>query len=211
MERLLLATQNLAKVREFTRLFELLGIPTEFLLAEKEEPSWHVLEEGNSFAEIALHKARMAAEHFNIPTLADDGGLEIDALSGEPGIFSRRWPGYAADDETLLDLALEKLRGVPDEHRGAQFRAAVAIAEPGGNVWVEEGILRGYIAREVHPKREAGYPFRSIFIVPELGKYAIELSDEELLALGHRRIALEKLMQTAPFFKHVKAPYVPFS
>lgn len=205
MEHLLLATTNPAKAREFRSLFQLLGLPIELRLPPS---SWHCEEKGDSFKEIAIQKARSAAEEFGEPALADDGGLEIDALGGKPGILSRRWPGYSASDEELLQFTLEKMKDIPEDKRGAQFKTAVAFADTNESVWTAEGVLRGRLALTLHPKREKGYPYRSLFVLLELERYAIEASDDELLALGHRRAAMEELIKQAPFFRNLRSSHV---
>ncbi|MFH1036570.1 MAG: non-canonical purine NTP pyrophosphatase, partial [Patescibacteria group bacterium] len=122
----------------------------------------------------------------------DDAGLEIDYLNGEPGVHSRRWPGYRATDEELMNLVLKKMKGVPNEKRGAQLRAVIGLSFPGEEkIYTFEGLLRGYIAEKPFQKTLAGYPFRSIFIPVGSKQYL-----GELYIVAHRKQAIEKAMPT---------------
>ena len=159
MPRLLIATTNQAKIREYRRLLG--DLPIE-LVAPVDPP--RVEETGATFEENALLKARAYAAWSGLPSLADDGGIEIDALGGEPGVRSARWLGREAADEELIAYTLERLRGVPPERRGAQMRVACALAEPAGHVTVGQGIIRGVIAEQPLPTRDPGFPFRSVFV-----------------------------------------------
>jgi XTP/dITP diphosphohydrolase len=157
--RLLIATTNAAKVREYRRLLG--DLPIELVAAEHPPP---VEETGSTFEENALLKARAYAAWSALPSLADDGGIEIDALGGEPGVRSARWLGRAATDDELIAYTLERLRGVPPERRGAQMRVACALAEPAGPVTIGQGVIRGAIAEHPLPTRDPGFPFRSVFV-----------------------------------------------
>ena len=165
MPRLLIATTNGAKIREYRRL--LAELPIE-LVAPEGPPS--VDETGATFEENALLKARAYAAWSGLPSLADDGGIEIDALGGEPGVRSARWLGREATDEELIAHTLERLRGVPPEQRGARMRVVCALAEPAGHVTVGQGVIRGVIAEQPLPTRDPGFPFRSVF-VPTSGRF----------------------------------------
>ena len=204
--QLLLATTNPAKLRDMKMSFSDLAADCAFVLVSPKDlvnEPFEVEETGATFAENAIQKAEAAAERFGVPAVADDGGLEIDALGGNPGVFSRRWPGYAADDETLIAYAVGQLKDIPKGQRGAQFRTVSAFAAPGGKTVTAEGVLRGEIAFRVHDDRDPGYPFRSLFVLPEFHKYMIELSDSEEVQLSHRR---KSLLGLAPairsYFSH---------
>lgn len=192
--RLLLATTNPAKLRDLRAVFGVLDAEL-VSLADVASASPPTIEEtGTTFPENAVLKARGYARHFGIPAVADDGGLEIDALGGKPGIYSRRWPGREASDEELIAYAMERMAGIPKARRGARFRTVVAFATPEGEATTQEADLPGRIAEAVHPKRVRGYPFRSIFFLPDIGKYAVELTDEEQERLSHRRRAFTALL-----------------
>jgi len=187
--KLLIGTTNPGKVREFTQLLK--DMPFELItpkdLGIEESPE----ETGKTLEENAILKAQFYLERANMPLLVDDTGFEIDALNGEPGIKVRRWPGHEATDQELVDYALEKLKGVPMELRGAMFRAVVGIATDAKNIQLFEGTMRGYIVEEPHYPIVPGYPFRSLFFAPALGMVLAQAEVEELNNL-HRREAMEK-------------------
>lgn len=185
----LLATRNPAKQRELLPL--LADLPIRWLTLADLPGAPEVAEAGATFEANALLKAQFYARWSGLPALADDGGLEIDALDGEPGVRSRRWLGdEAADDEALIAYTLERLRGVPPERRGAQFRVVLALAWPSGEHVLSSGAIRGVISETPSPQRDPGFPYRSVFWLPQLGKFYLELSAEEHERLNHRRAAI---------------------
>lgn len=143
-----------------------------------------VPEEGETFAENALAKARAYASASGLLTLADDSGLVVDALGGAPGVRSARFAGADASDEDRFNLLLEHLRDVPPERRRARFVCAIAIAEPTGEARVVEGRVEGYVARE--PRGSHGFGYDPVFFLPELGRTMAELSPEEKNRISHR-------------------------
>ena len=130
--RLLLATKNTAKVREYSRLLE--GIPYEIVTLADQGIYRVVDETGKTLEENARLKAKSYARQSNLLTLADDSGLEVDALGGEPGALSARFAGEGASDKDRIDYLLSKLTGIPWEERTARFRCLIAIASPHGEV-----------------------------------------------------------------------------
>lgn len=158
----------------------------------KESPE----ETGASFEENAKIKAEFYFERLNIPVLADDGGIEIDYLGGEPGVKSRRWPGYEASDEELVRLTLEKLDGVPAERRTARLKAAIAFVPRKGTLHMFEGVWEGMIVEKRSEKAvlQQGYPYRSLFFITETGTVLGELPFEEEVKIGHRRKAIERAL-----------------
>ena len=191
MKKLLLATTNPGKVLEYKEILKDLAIEIISLRDLKLENS-QVEEDGKTFEENAIKKSKFFCELTKLPTLADDGGIEIDALNGEPGVKSRRWPGYEATDEELIKMTLDKLGGLPKEKRGAQLRCSIAISFPGEEkIHLFEGILRGFITEKpigIIP----GFPFRSLFYLPEIGKVLGELTMEEEAKIAHRKKAMEE-------------------
>ncbi len=165
------ATTNPGKIQEVRKYLQAHAIrlvaPPELGLVLSVEETGQTLEEN------AILKARgyqVYAPHVTI--LADDTGVEIDALQGEPGIHVRRWKDHttALSDQEVIDYCLERLQGVPPEQRGAQFRTVLALATPGGGMELFEGILRGVIAETPAPLTIPGFPFETLFYVPEWGK-----------------------------------------
>lgn len=167
---------------------EVLGdLPYEIVSLAGNSHAPEVVENGNTFVENAILKATTYARYTGELTLADDSGLEVDALGGAPGVFSSRFA--PTDDERNAKL-LEMMKDIPDEKRQARFRCVVAIAEPNGIVRTCEGIVEGTIARK--PKGHEGFGYDPVFCVPELGKTMAELTPEEKNAISHRGKALQE-------------------
>lgn len=189
MKRLVVATKNPGKAREMAEA--LAGIPYDIVSLADYPDAPDVEETGSTFAENAILKALAYAEFTGELTLADDSGLEVDALNGAPGVYSSRFaPTDAERNARLLDM----IKDVPDERRTARFRCVIAIAAPprrGGNkegVQTCEGTIEGIIARE--PKGTNGFGYDPIFYVPALGKHMAELTPSEKNAISHRGKAL---------------------
>ncbi|MBE0480186.1 MAG: XTP/dITP diphosphatase [Dehalococcoidia bacterium] len=186
--KLLIATNNAGKLKEYASLlqslpFELTNLAAERIIEEVEET-------GASMMENAVLKATVYARLSGLVTLADDSGLEVDALGGEPGTLSRRYAGERASDSERNSFLLMKLRDVPREKRTARFRAVIAIAAPEGRYETFEGICEGLIAFE--PGGEGGFGYDPIFYLPELDRTMAELSFEEKNKVSHRARAARK-------------------
>lgn len=190
--KVLVATGNPGKFQHFQELLEPAGIEVVSLKEIEVEPL--PAEDGKTFEENARLKAVWFAKQTGLPTLADDGGLEIDALNGEPGVKSHRWPGYEAADQELIDLALSKLTDVPEGKRGAILRSVVWFTLPNEHSAHSTHGNRGVIATAACQTRNPGLPYRSIFLFPEIGKYYAELSHEEHEALDHRKKSVRDLL-----------------
>lgn len=198
MKKLLLATHNQAKLNELKiglRSLEEKGVKLVSLadLGIKDEPE----ETGTTFEENALLKAKFYANLARLSSLADDGGICIDALNGEPGIKSHLWLGREASDEELIKYTLKRLKNVPKEHRTAYFATTLCYFDRKTNIKVvEEGRLKGYIATQTSSYRIKGYPYRSLFIVSALNnKYYDELTQAEHEKINHRLKAVKRLVQ----------------
>ncbi len=181
---LLIATSNPHKVAEFRALLG--DLPYQFVSLRDVPPVAEVAETGRTFAENAILKAEGYARETGLLALADDSGLEIDALGGEPGVYSARWAG---PDVTYLErfrIILERLAAVPSERRTARYRCAIAIAGPGaaGLRGVVEGTLEGRIAEA--PRGSGGFGYDPLFYVPELDNTVGELSADEKSRISHR-------------------------
>lgn len=193
------ATTNPGKIGEVRKYLEAYHIrliaPLELGLVMSVEES------GQSLEENAMLKARAYQSYApHLTVLADDTGIEIDALQGEPGIHVRRWKDHTTplSDQEVIDYCLERLQGVPPEQRGAQFRTVLALGTPDGGMELFEGILRGTIAETAAPLTIPGFPFETLFYVPEWGKLLGEvhaLSMEAKIRQGyltHRERALQR-------------------
>lgn len=181
MARVLLATNNPGKVREFRRL--LAAAPCEVVTPADLGLSVDVSEDDDSYAANAALKARAFAAAGHCAALADDSGIEVDALAGGPGMYSARYGGPGLDDAGRLDLLLHDLAAVPDGCRGARYRAVVAVAVPDGEIVTFEATMEGQIGRE--KRGERGFGYDPAFVVGG-GRTAAELSDEEKDAISHR-------------------------
>lgn len=196
MPKLLLATRNLAKVREYRSLLS--GVPYELVTLAEEGIGDVAGEEGETLEENAILKATTYAAGSRLLALADDSGLEVDALAGEPGVRSARYAGRVASDRERIDYLLAKLEGVPRDRRAARFRCFIALARPGGDVELCYGECHGVISFQ--PRGEGGFGYDPIFYLPELGKTMAELPPEVKNQVSHRaraaqgaRLVLEKL------------------
>jgi XTP/dITP diphosphohydrolase len=187
MTRLVVATRNPGKVRELRALLSSLAlevVPADGLP--------EVEETGATFAENAERKARAAAEWSGEWSLADDSGLEVDALGGGPGVHSNRFAGESTTEADRNAKLLELLQDVPPEHRTARYRAAVAVAAPDGRVWLTEGACEGVILQA--PRGEGGFGYDPLFLLPQLGKTMAELEPEAKNRLSHRGRAMAEAM-----------------
>jgi XTP/dITP diphosphohydrolase len=187
MIRLCIATTNRGKQREFVELLR--DWPGEIVFPQDIDLDIEVEETGHSFAEIAAHKALAYARAAGMPALADDSGLQVDALDGAPGIYSARYAGPGADDEDRYRKLLAELGDTPIERRAARFCCAVAIAYPDGRVGVAEGTCEGTITLEPHG--ENGFGYDPIFYLPELGCTMAQLPAETKNRLSHRARAFQ--------------------
>ena len=183
---LVLATLNPAKGRE---LVALLGsVPFEIRMLADIPGARLPDETGTTYAENALVKARTAAEITGELALGDDSGLEVDALDGAPGLYTARFGGAGLDDRARWELLLKRLDGVPAARRTARFRCVIALAGPGRQGRVVEGVAEGMIAES--PRGTGGFGYDPVFFYPPLGRTFGELSDEVKARVSHRGLAL---------------------
>ena len=189
--KLLLATNNKGKVREYRSLLK--DIPFELVTPADEGITTEVDEVGKSLEENARLKAMLLATESRLLALADDSGLEVDALGGEPGTLSHRYAGEGASDSDRVDYLLSRLKDVPEGQRTACFRCVIAIAIPDGEIELCSGECRGTITFE--PRGEFNFGYDPIFHVPELGKTMAELSLEEKNSISHRGHAARRAVE----------------
>jgi XTP/dITP diphosphohydrolase len=189
IEKILLATRNPDKVRELTALLGDLEIRIHTLAEFPAAPD--VEEDGTTCEANALKKARETASATGIPSVADDTGLEVDALDGRPGVFAARYAGDGATYEDNCRKLLRELDGVPLERRTARFVTVAALALPGGHTQVATGTLVGVIAEECSGSQGFGYD--PVFFVQELGRTLAELTAEEKNRISHRAKAFRSM------------------
>ncbi len=181
----MLATNNAGKARELRRL--LAGSGFELVTPREVGVDFSPEETGTSYAENASIKARALALATGLLALADDSGIEVDALGGGPGIYSARYGGEGISDGARIQRMLDEIADVPGERRTARYRAVVAVAHPGGEVRLFEGVQEGRIARQARGERGFGYD--PIFIAVD-GRTNAELEDGEKDAISHRGVAM---------------------
>lgn len=184
----MLASANRHKVREIQAILADLPVRVRSLAEYPGAPE--VVEDGATYRENALKKARSAAEFTGKPALADDTGLEVDALDGRPGLYAARFAGEGCTFQDNITKLLRLLEGVPAERRGARFVCVLAFVVPGDRELIVEGELRGRITEG--QSGVGGFGYDPVFFVPEAGKTMAELSFEEKNRISHRRRALDK-------------------
>jgi XTP/dITP diphosphohydrolase len=186
--KVILATQNQGKVREFSALLSELG----WTITSLPDSAPIVVEDGTTFEENARKKAEETARALQLPVLADDSGLEVDALGDRPGVYSARYAGESATDQDNNNKLLKELAGVEDSKRTARFVCVLAFAVPGSETLLVRGECEGVLLKEL--RGEGGFGYDPLFYVPELGKTFAELSSEEKNRISHRAKALRSLL-----------------
>ena len=191
MRRLVLASRNKGKLQELREL--LAGLPVEVTGLEAYPEAPEVVEDGATFAANALLKAKAIAAHTGELTLADDSGLEVDALNGEPGVFSARYGQPGWNDRQRYEYLLSRLNGVSVENRSARFRCAVALYDPKTDRLAQaDGTVEGLITSE--PRGTQGFGYDPIFYLPEYQQTMAELDSSRKNQLSHRSRALQRLI-----------------
>ena len=190
--KLLLATRNKGKIEEFRRILEDIAAGEIDLVGLEQFPDLHDVDEtGSTFEENALLKARQMCVASGIPAIADDSGLCVDYLNGDPGIFSARWSGIHGDDGANTAKVLESLTDVPDEKRSAHFTCVAALALPDGRTHVEQARFDGWILRS--PVGDQGFGYDPIFRPDGYAISSAQMSAEEKDAISHRGKSLRAI------------------
>ncbi|GEK58084.1 nucleoside-triphosphate diphosphatase [Marinococcus halophilus] len=187
MKTIVIATKNAGKVKEFEHMFGS-QYKVESLLEKKIDD---IPETGVTFEENAIIKAEAVRDHLNCTVIADDSGLEIDALDGRPGVYSARYAGENKDDEANMEKVLQELKHIPRDRRSARFVCVLAVALPDGSVHTFTGTCEGEIAEARAGTNGFGYD--PVFYLPGYKKTMAELNAEEKHRISHRGRALEKL------------------
>jgi XTP/dITP diphosphohydrolase len=199
VNRLLIATTNPAKLAEYRLLFRQMAIDLEPVSLAEAGITDVAEENADTFRDNALAKARFYFERSDLPTLADDGGLEVDALGGAPGVRSHRWLGVESPtDRALAEEVIRRMEGVPKPQRAARIRAAIALrfnADGAIREVVAEDSIDGLIAPRAYPEIRRGFPYRAVLWLPESSCYLGELGEEEEARVSQRRKALLKLRE----------------
>lgn len=187
MQKLVLATRNKGKLSELKELLK--GLPVELLsLTDFDMPE--ILEDGETFKENALIKAKAVYEHTGIPSIADDSGLEIDYLGGQPGVYSARFAGEHGDDEANNQKVLQLLEGIPFGKRNARFKCVIAIVGLSRENIVTTGTCEGVITTA--SEGQNGFGYDPIFWITDFERTMAEISLEQKNLISHRAVALRK-------------------
>lgn len=195
MYKLLIATKNEGKLQELKSFLS--DLPLELISLSDLNIAKDFEEKGKTYKENSKNKALFYAKLSNIAVIADDGGIEIDALDGAPGVKSRRFfgkNGKEATDEQIMQRVQELIKKIPENKRGAKFKTVITFALPDGRFFSSTGEVRG-ILKEPYLKLLKGYPYRSFFYLPKIKKYyhEDELSEKEQKLYNHRYKAISKL------------------
>ncbi|MBS5143464.1 MAG: XTP/dITP diphosphatase [Firmicutes bacterium] len=191
MRKIIFATGNEEKMREIREILALL--PVEVLSMKEAGIQANIIEDGKTFEENAVIKAKAIAQLSEEIVLADDSGLVIDYLNGEPGIYSARYMGEDTSYRIKNGNLIQRLEGVPDEERTARFVCAIAAAFPDGTVLTTKGTVEGRIGYE--EKGENGFGYDPIFYLPEYGCTTAQLTEEKKNEISHRGKALRKMVE----------------
>lgn len=186
---IIIATNNKGKAKEFKKIFSDYGYNIKTLHDFPE--IGEIPETGDSFAENALQKAAAISEELNTIVLADDSGLEVEALNGEPGIYSARYAGEHGNDQKNNEKLLKELENIPKEERKANFHCTLVLVGPGREPLFVEGNIEGFILDA--PKGENGFGYDPLFYIPSLDKSMGELTNDEKNQMSHRAKAIEQL------------------
>ncbi|BCN78894.1 RdgB/HAM1 family non-canonical purine NTP pyrophosphatase [Prescottella equi] len=199
--KILVASRNAKKLAELRRVLAAAGIEGLEVIGLDEVPAFpETPETGATFEANAIVKAVDGAAATGLPCVADDSGLEVDALNGMPGVLSARWSGRHGDDDANTALLLGQLADVPDERRGAAFVSACALAIPGQDTVVVRGEWRGRIVRE--PRGDNGFGYDPVFEPEGDRRTSAELSPQEKDAASHRGLALAQLVPALAALAH---------
>jgi XTP/dITP diphosphohydrolase len=192
--KVVVATRNRHKVREIALLLAEAELGIEAVTIDEIAPAAELVENEDTFEGNALAKARQAAAACGLPAIADDSGIEVDALSGAPGVRSARWAGEPCDDGHNNQKMLRELAGVPPEKRTARYRCAAAFVDPArGTEILRSGACEGILLDA--PRGKAGFGYDPLFLVPSLGQTMAEIDLDTKNGLSHRAAAFRALAQ----------------
>ena len=198
MIKIVLATNNSHKVGEFRAAFEQMGVEVELLTVKDTDFKGEIIEDADTFDGNALIKAKTLCESTGLVAIADDSGLVVDALNGEPGVYSARYAGVGATDEQNNEKLLSLLRSMPDASRDAKFVCSICVCRPDGEILYAHGESRGEIIDEYRGDGRFGYD--PIFYYPPMKKTFAEMTKEEKNSISHRGRAIKELLKSKEFF-----------
>ena len=191
MDKIVFATTNAGKIKEIKEI--LADFDVEVVSINEMNITTDVEENGTTFEENSLIKARAISKLTGLPALADDSGLKVDYLNGEPGIYSARYLGRDTDYDYKNNYIIEKLKDAKDEERSARFVCVISLVLPDGREFVKKGVMEGRIGYEI--KGENGFGYDPIFYLPQYGKTSAEISAKEKNKISHRGKALREMKE----------------
>ena len=191
MDKIVFATTNAGKTKEIKEI--LADFDVEVVSMKEMNITADIEENGATFEENSLIKARAVSKLTGLPALADDSGLEVDYLNGEPGIYSARYLGRDTDYDYKNNYIIKKLKDAKDEERSARFVCVISLVLPDGREFVKKGVMEGRIGYEI--KGGNGFGYDPIFYLPEYGKTSAEISAEEKNKISHRGKALSAMKE----------------
>jgi len=191
--KVLIASHNPAKINDYRKILSSKGIAAVTLagLGIKEKFTENKL----SFTENAQDKAQFYYNLTKMPVLAEDGGFEIDYLNGQPGVKSRRWLGYDASDEEIINHLKKIISEIPSEKRSARFTSVLCLIKPGANPQLVQNSMEGFLTDEYNDGYPEGFPYRAFFIEKTFGKYLMDLTSTEYDQINHRRKNVEEILK----------------
>ena len=198
MIKIVLATNNSHKVGEFRAAFEQMGVEVELLTIKDTDFRGEIIEDADTFDGNALIKAKTLCESTGLVAIADDSGLAVDALNGEPGVYSARYACVGATDEQNNEKLLSLLRSMPDASRDAKFVCSICVCRPDGEILYAHGESKGEIIDEYRGDGRFGYD--PIFYYPPMKKTFAEMTKEEKNSISHRGRAIKELLKSKEFF-----------
>lgn len=196
--KIVLASDNAHKLKEFRRMFSLFLPETELIPLRDSGFTGEISEDGTTFEENAFLKANTVCAQTRAVCIADDSGLEVDALDGAPGVFSARYAGEHGNDSANIEKLLRELKDVPDDQRTARFVSCICVVKPDGTSLTVRGTCEGKILREMRGEGRFGYD--PVFYYEPFGKTFAELDGDRKNEVSHRGKAMEILMQKRDFF-----------
>ncbi len=196
MKKILIATTNISKLTDLKKGFApLIHAGIELVSLGDLNITQIAPETGKTFHETSRAKAQFYADIAHMPVIADDGGLQINALNGEPGAMSHRWPGHLSTDEELIAYTLERMKDIPEGKRQARMATCLCFYDPASQqTFFNEKSVEGHIATHMNNKWTKGYPYRAVFIVDAYSKYYDELTPEEHDKINHRFHAMREML-----------------
>lgn len=193
MKKLLVATKNPGKLKEISNFLS--DLPLQIISLSDLNIQKGFEENGKTYRENSRKKALFYAKKSGLPTIADDGGIEIAALGGAPGVKSKRWLGKNSTEQDIINHMVKVAKELSDDNRTAFFKTVISFALPDGKVWSVAGEIEGIIAEKPYLKALIGYPYRSFFYLTQIKKFYHEdqLTEREQKEYNHRYKAIEKL------------------